>query len=266
MLTSPLEFNFDHVDSLFSYYLAEEFVTPWTILDTSDDLSFTDAEHTILGDMITCLLACPTVLELSTEERLFVQVTLEDLLMPMRVQQFLGYYWNHWHRNCRFVHQPSFNASTADKPLLAAMLCIGATYSPHQTERASASVVLPHLESWIFSLLQSEEGNSAETESGSLDGLAAIDRVTILQAGLLAVVMMFWTGGPRLQHRASTHRFGQIACVSDARNAICATDADCSVHRLLAEAVSYELPILSRIEDLRRPGLTTRSKYGMHLH
>jgi hypothetical protein len=209
-LTSPLDVNFDLMDGLFNTYLNAGVVEPWDMLEPSGDfpLPGTECQEPVLAELRRYISGSPTVLKLSTDQRLDVQVMLDDLFSTSRAQRFLGHYWNHWHRNCRIIHRPSFKSNISDKPLLAAMISIGAMYSPNEAERASASVILPHLESYVFSRLLIDEESESFAEPVGAENLA------VLQAGLLVVISMFWTAGPNVKHRASTHRFSQLAGVS----------------------------------------------------
>lgn len=126
--TSPLEFNFDLMDSLFSTYLESGAVAPWNMLDAYDEppTPSTDCHESVLIGIKRSLLESTTLLNLPTDQRLNVQATVDDLLTPSRVQRFLGYYWNSWHRNCRIVHRPSFDSSATYEPLLVAIISVGA--------------------------------------------------------------------------------------------------------------------------------------------
>lgn len=207
--TSPSDFNFDLMDCLFSTYLDPEALAPWDTVDPSDGMPMpgTDCQDDVLIDIRKHISESPTVLALSTDKRLHVQATLTDVLTPSRVRRFLGYYWNSWHRNCRIVHWPSFEASTIEKPLLAAIISVGAMYSPYEAERASASIILPHLESYIFSQLLFDQ------ESESRHELTEAEALAVMQAGLLVVIVMFWTAEPKVKNRASTQRFNHLASV-----------------------------------------------------
>jgi len=165
-------------------------------------------------------MKAPTLLPLSDHTRLEVHQQLQDLCRPACVARFVAYYFNIWHLNCRIVHRHSFGFDMCDESLILAVVLLGAMYSPDSTERLTASAVIDHVESYIFSCLPlspSADGHRHEdTRSASDEGEE--QEFQIIQAAFTMVVTLFWTGTGAQKLRASTRLFDIVVEV----RAICA--------------------------------------------
>lgn len=151
----------------------------------------------------------PTLLLLTDHARLDIQQQLQDLCRPACMSRFIGYYFDIWHLNCRIVHRPSFGFDVCDESLALAVALLGAMYSPDPTERLTASAVIDHVESYIFSCLPlspSADVHSHEGISDTSDEEQEKEFQTI-QAAFTMVITLFWTGTGAQKLRASTSLF-----------------------------------------------------------
>jgi hypothetical protein len=159
--------------------------------------------------LVMSVMKAPTLQILPDDVRLEVQQQLQDLCRPACVARFVAYYFNIWHLNCRIVHRPSFGLDVCDESLILAVVLLGAMYSPDSTERLTASAVIDHVESYIFSCLPlstSGDGNCRRATNSAHDEEQEQEFQTI-QAAFTMVITLFWTGTGTQKLRASTRLF-----------------------------------------------------------
>lgn len=157
--------------------------------------------------LVNSVMKAPTLQVLPDHVRLEAQQQLQDLCRPVCVARFVAYYFNIWHLNCRIVHGPSFGFDLCDESLVLAVVFLGAMYSVDSTERLTASAVIDHVESYIFSCLPLSHApdGTCHGESGAATGDE--QEFQILQAAFTMVITQFWTGTGAQKLRASTRLF-----------------------------------------------------------
>ncbi|OAL34340.1 hypothetical protein AYO20_06393 [Fonsecaea nubica] len=134
---------------------------------------------------------------------------------PSNLQRYLEYYWVLWYPNWPTIHKPSFNAATCPCRLLAPMAVIGASLSPHRSDRENAKVWFDMLEEVVFA----DEaifppGTSVAMPSCPPDQLEA--RLHSLQAAYAVCLFQTWEGrDTTAKERIRRRRFGSL--VSTAR-------------------------------------------------
>lgn len=186
--------------------------------------------------LVTSVMKAPTLQLLPDHVRLEAQQQLQDLCRPTCVARFVAYYFDIWHLNCRIVHRPSFGFDTCDISLVLAVVLLGAMYSPDANERLTASAVIDHVESYIFSCLPFSTPADVNYHEGS-DAVSDDEQeFQIIQAAFTMVITQFWTGTGVQKLRASTRLFDIVVEV----RGIClyfqnqAASDDTSSHRVRA--------------------------------
>lgn len=157
--------------------------------------------------LVTSVMKAPTLQVLPDHVRLEAQQQLQDLCRPACVARFVAYYFNIWHLNCRIVHRPSFGFDVCDYSLVLAVVFLGAMYSADPTERLTASAVIDHVESYIFSCLSLSHAPDESFHEGSEAVMGDEQEFQILQAAFTMVITQFWTGTGAQKLRASTRLF-----------------------------------------------------------
>lgn len=191
--------------------------------------------------LVTSVMKAPTLQLLPDHVRLEARQQLQDLCRPTCVARFVAYYFDIWHLNCRIIHRPSFGFDVCDESLVLAVVLLGAMYSPDSTERLTASAVIDHVESYIFSCLPlppSADGNRRE-DTNSASGEDQEQEFQIIQAAFTMVITLFWTGTGAQKLRTSTRLFEivvevrKICNYSEARQHLTATHrTECALTRL----------------------------------
>lgn len=128
---------------------------------------------------------------------------LEDFFRPENVLQSFTCFFDSWHQNCRTIHKPSFSLHDRKRPLLAAVLLLGALYVPNEAQRALATAVAEYIRLYIFS----QPLFTFPASSDAVDDECTFD---VLHAGLLIVVARFWAGDSTAKYEASTLLFDRI--------------------------------------------------------
>jgi len=185
-------------------------VEPEGAIATDETTSFpcTEADS---GRLVMSVMKAPTLLLLPDDARLEVQQRLQDLCRPTCVARFVAYHFNIWHLNCRIVHRPSFGFDVCDESLVLAVVLMGAMYSPSASERLTASAVIDHIESYIFSCLplsHSRDGRRLGDPDGNEQSFQMI------QAAFTMVITLFWTGTGAQKLKAATELFDIVVEVS----------------------------------------------------
>jgi len=157
--------------------------------------------------LVTSVMKAPTLQVLPDHIRLEAQQQLQDLCRPAYVARFVAYYFDIWHLNCRIVHRHSFGFDACDESLVLAVVLLGAMYSPDANERLTASAVIDHVESYIFSC--SSLFPSADEHCRKRPDAVGDDEqdFQIVQAAFTMVITQFWTGTGTQKLRASTSLF-----------------------------------------------------------
>lgn len=183
-------------------------VEPQGVMSTNEPIKFpcTEADTERL---VTSVMKAPTLQLLPDGARLEAQQQLQDLCRPECVARYVAYYFDIWHLNCRIVHRPSFSFDVCDESLVLAVVLLGAMYSSDSTERLTASAVIDHVESYIFSCLpfcpSTDVYRHEDTSSASDEGRE--QEFHTIQAAFTMVITLFWTGTGAQKLRASTKLF-----------------------------------------------------------
>jgi hypothetical protein len=167
--------------------------------------------------LVKSVMKAPTLQLLTDRGRLEAQQQLQDLCSPACVARFVAHYFNIWHLNCRIVHRPSFNFDTCDSSLVLAVIFLGAMYSADPTERLTASAVIDHVESYIFSCLPLSRSPDESCHEGSNAVTGDEQDFQIIQAAFTMVITQFWTGTGAQKLRASTRLFDIVVEVRTIR-------------------------------------------------
>lgn len=156
------------------------------------------------------VMKAPTLQVLPDHLRLEVQQQLQDLCRPECVARFVAYYFDIWHLNCRIVHRPSFGFDVCDESLVLAVVLLGAMYSPYTAERLTASAVIDHVESYIFSCLPLSLSADGNCDIGPDAARDDEQEFQIIQAAFTMVITQFWTGTGAQKRRAATELFDNV--------------------------------------------------------
>lgn len=155
------------------------------------------------------ILNSSTAQHLRDRERNDVKVKLDRILTASQMSACLAWYFRGWHLNCRVVHEHTFSAAHIDDCLLAALVFLGATYSPDSEIRGLTCDVIDHVESFVFmqGILASDDRYEAYTDVRR--------NFEVIQAGLLMVITQFWSGNVVARRRAATNKFSRVVQVRD---------------------------------------------------
>ncbi|KXT18446.1 hypothetical protein AC579_8159 [Pseudocercospora musae] len=155
--------------------------------DDYDLYGVTDCEVK-LDVIIKSILCVRSVTRLGEAEQKSMTAQLKQLFAPSRTARFLRYYFDCWHRNCRYVHKPSLSVEDKNEPLLPSMA--PSISSADEDERAMASEIMFHAEKYIFF----HGPLFGEQSLGKCSAAAKHGDFQTVQAGLCMLVIQFWTG------------------------------------------------------------------------
>ncbi|GAB7353526.1 hypothetical protein MBLNU459_g3968t2 [Dothideomycetes sp. NU459] len=135
-----------------------------------------------------------------------IVANLTFLLASTRVPKFLDMYFRLWHPNCRIVHPGSFDPETVRKPLLAAVIFMGALYSNDEYESYAAKTLLDFVEIFCFSeAIFSKDTEIVRTFTGASSTGPELDdgdMLQDLQGCFTMVVIQYWAGNRTAKARA----------------------------------------------------------------
>lgn len=131
------------------------------------------------------------------------------IFAPGRVDTFVQSYFVTWHRHCPVLHQPSFDASVASPPLLAAVVLIGATYSSRKYAKAARNC-LDAMEAHVFDHEAFRQLVNPASSKSATPGIAP------LQAAFLVTVLQNWDNHRGSRRRMRLQRYADL--VSAARH------------------------------------------------
>lgn len=160
--------------------------------------------------LVMSVMKASTLQLLPDHLRLEAQQQLQGLCRPECVTRFVAYYFDIWHLNCRIVHRPSFGFDVCDESLVLAVVLLGAMYSPYTAERLTASTVIDHVESYIFSCLPLSLSADGDCDIGPYAMKNDEKEFQIIQAAFTMVITQFWTGTSAQKRRAATELFDVV--------------------------------------------------------
>lgn len=145
---------------------------------------------------------------------------LQFLLTPVRVRRAVTLYFTSWHPNARVLHPGSFDPATVSPSLLAAVVVMGALYSPEVLETYATRALLDYVEVFCFSsgafLDLNEIHETYDTIPRQRSDEEEEKAFQEVQACFLMVVLQHWAGNQTARRRAMEIRFGELVKVNRA--------------------------------------------------
>jgi hypothetical protein len=146
-----------------------------------------------------------------------VAANLNFLLTTARIRKYITLYLKHWQPSCPILATP-FDPETVPLPLLAAVAFMGAMYSNDQRETYAAKRVLDFAELFIFSndVFAAESEMCAMFSGGRSCDEEPTDWVRFqnFQAGLIIILVQYWSGTRISRNRAMENRFNEVVKVA----------------------------------------------------
>lgn len=143
---------------------------------------------------------------------------LHFLLNTTRMRRAIDLHFSQWSPNARVIHQSSFDPANVSPTLLAAVVFMGALYSPEVLDTYAAKALLDYVELFCFrsSTFSAEaEINSMYTVAVGLPGTDEDQgKFEDLQACYLMVVIQHWAGNRTARRRAMEVRFSELVKVA----------------------------------------------------
>jgi Fungal specific transcription factor domain len=133
---------------------------------------------------------------------------------PLNIRKFVALYWISWYPHWPVIHKPTFVASAAPCTLLAAMVLIGASYSPDIADRDKVRIWFNAVEEMVFS--DEYVCDDPEMITGSQTQLTTIPRrrLQALQAAHAICLCQAYEGDEASKRRARHHRCNAVVAVS----------------------------------------------------
>jgi hypothetical protein len=132
------------------------------------------------------------------------------LFGPSTLRKFTEEYWSTWYIHWPVIHKATFRISTASAALVAAMVLLGASYSPHATTRARARYWADAVEAMVFA----DEYFGSATVFSALNAACLKERLRALQAGHAMCIYQTFEGNTMARRRARRSRFNEVVAVS----------------------------------------------------
>lgn len=180
----------------------------------------TEPEMPFVLDLVQAIASCSQRALGQENEKAQEEIlaNLTFLLTSAKIPKFLDMYFKLWHPNCRIIHAASFDPAAVRKPLLAAVIFMGALYSHDEYESYAAKTVLDFVELFCFScstFSKEEEIVRAFTRTArNIDEQNAKDVFEDLQGCFTMVVIQYWAGNRAAKARAVNSRLTEIVKVS----------------------------------------------------
>ncbi len=132
------------------------------------------------------------------------------LFGPNSLRKFTEEYWSTWHIHWPVIHKTTFRIPTASAALVAAMVLLGASYSPHATTRERARYWADSVEAMVFA----DEYFGSATVFSALNAACMERRLRALQAGHAMCIYQTFEGNTMARRRARRSRFNEVVAVS----------------------------------------------------
>lgn len=143
---------------------------------------------------------------------------------PLNLRKFIDLYWISWYPHWPVIHKPTFIASEAPCTLVAAMILIGASYSPNIADRDNSRVWLNAVEEIVFSDEYFCDDPDMITTAYDRCAIISRRRLQALQAAHAICLCQTFEGDEASKRRARHHRFNAVVTVSPERITVALTN------------------------------------------
>lgn len=177
-------------------------------------------EQPFVLDLVQSIAACSqrALGEGNEKAQEEILANLTFLLTSAKIPNFIDMYFKLWHPNSRIIHPRSFDPATVRKPLLAAVVFMGALYSHDEYESYAAKTLLDFVELFCFSCSTfSKDQEIVRTFTGITSTSDEHDDKAIFEDLLgcfIMLVIQYWAGNRAAKARAVSSRLTEIVKVS----------------------------------------------------
>ncbi|KIW18811.1 hypothetical protein PV08_03100 [Exophiala spinifera] len=122
--------------------------------------------------------------------------------------------WALWHPNWPAIHKPSFTAATSPCELVAPMALIGASLSPHSSDREDARVWFDVVEEMVFCNIETMDSSTSIIATTSTTQSCRPGQLEVwvhsLQAAYAVCLYQNWEGRDAAKERIRKRRFSSL--------------------------------------------------------
>ncbi|EXJ75824.1 uncharacterized protein A1O5_00331 [Cladophialophora psammophila CBS 110553] len=145
-----------------------------------------------------------------------VEETCLRFFSPSNLSKFIEWYWISWYPHWPVIHKPTFQASATPSTLVAAMVLIGASYSPEQADRDDSRMWLNVIEELVFTDEYFCDDVDMITASDLHPSTVQRRRLQALQAAHAMCLCQAYEGDDNSKRRARHHRMNAVVALARA--------------------------------------------------
>ncbi|KAI5364036.1 hypothetical protein Slin15195_G096910 [Septoria linicola] len=168
-------------------------------------LQFKSKEILLLIAEICCIKPRNSAVDLSWSSS--VERDCQRFFSAGNIRLFLEVYWAIWSPNVPLLHKPTFDVAKAKPVLVAAMVTIGASMSPAQSDRSSARQFYNAVEETVFY----DDDFCANEDSSMFPSKA---KVQSLQAAYVVMLVQNWEGSHSSKRRIRRFRYSTVIAIA----------------------------------------------------
>lgn len=146
---------------------------------------------------------------------LYISEALE-LLDITNIPILITAYFEQWQRHSPVLHPSFFDPNTVSFPLLLSVILVGAFYSSDEQRIATAQMLIPVAEEWVFisRIFTKQRSSPRVTKQNSLSCTDKLSDFEALQAAFIMIKILLREGDTKKTNEIRTTMFDQVIPVT----------------------------------------------------